>query len=134
MSITLSPFVSRHPEMPARSTGLEGCCSGRLDRRPSKLALLAPQGDGLTISRVYGSLRKFAAHFIGVLAHRRHRSVAARVGIMPRRRRIAHRPAGRADRDAAQMRMLRQVRWRVDAGKGDVRGGELLLEQRRIEQ
>src|SRR6516225_3186291 len=76
---------------------------------------------------------KFRAHFIGVLADRRHRSVVSRVGIMPRRRRIGHRPARRADGDAAQMRMMRQVRWRIDAGKGNVGGGELLLEQRCVQ-
>ena len=34
----------RHPEVPARNEGLEGCTAP--DRRPSRLASLAPQGDG----------------------------------------------------------------------------------------
>src|SRR5580700_666838 len=39
----LTLFVYRHPEVPARSAGLEGCRPRR--RGPSRLATLAPQGD-----------------------------------------------------------------------------------------
>src|SRR5580704_17199807 len=39
-------FVARHPEVPAHSAGLEGCRPRRPGRRPSRLASLAPQGDG----------------------------------------------------------------------------------------
>jgi error-prone DNA polymerase len=55
----LTLFVDRHPEVPARSAGLEGCRPERRGRRPSRLAepvigpatsgrtrWLAPQGDG----------------------------------------------------------------------------------------
>jgi error-prone DNA polymerase len=42
----LELFVDRHPEVPARSAGLEGCQPMHLGRRPSRLASLAPQGDG----------------------------------------------------------------------------------------
>src|SRR5580704_7784152 len=42
----LTLFVDRHPEVPARSAGLEGCRPRRPGRRPSRLASLAPQGDG----------------------------------------------------------------------------------------
>jgi len=45
--IALPPLnFNRHPEMPARSAGLEGCLPQRPGRRPSRLAALAPQGDG----------------------------------------------------------------------------------------
>jgi error-prone DNA polymerase len=42
----LTLFVARHPEVPARSAGLEGCRPRPPGRRPSRLASLAPQGDG----------------------------------------------------------------------------------------
>jgi hypothetical protein len=38
--------IARHPELPARGVGLEGCQLNRSGRRPSRLAGLAPQGDG----------------------------------------------------------------------------------------
>ena len=42
----LTLFSVRHPEVPARSAGLEGCQPQRSGRRPSRLASLAPQDDG----------------------------------------------------------------------------------------
>src|SRR5580704_18519696 len=44
-------IVHRHPEVLARSASLEGCRPRRPGRRPSRLASLAPQGDGLRIAR-----------------------------------------------------------------------------------
>jgi error-prone DNA polymerase len=49
MLIAIPPvdlFSAPHPEVPARSAGLEGCQRRLSDRRPSRLASLAPQGDG----------------------------------------------------------------------------------------
>ena len=49
MLIAIPPvdlFSVRHPEVPALSAGLEGCQRKLSGRRPSRLASLAPQGDG----------------------------------------------------------------------------------------
>jgi error-prone DNA polymerase len=49
MLIALPPltlFSVRHPEVPARRTGLEGCEQRHPGRYPSRLASLTPQGDG----------------------------------------------------------------------------------------
>ncbi len=70
---------------------------------------------------------KFRAHLFGVLAERRHRSIAPRRrGALLGRRRIGHRPARRADRDAAQVRMAPKLGRTVDPRESDVGGGELL--------
>jgi error-prone DNA polymerase len=52
--IALPPLnIDRHPEVPARSAGLEGCPLERQGRHPSRLATLAPQGDGSFTSRLH---------------------------------------------------------------------------------
>jgi error-prone DNA polymerase len=53
------PDLDRHPEVPARRAGLEGCQPQRPDRRPSRLAALAPQDDGSTfVSRLSALTRE----------------------------------------------------------------------------
>jgi error-prone DNA polymerase len=63
MLIALPPrtlFSARHPEVPARSAGLEGCQSKRSDHRPSRLASLMPQGDGRESSTFIACLSALA--------------------------------------------------------------------------
>src|SRR5580704_6047263 len=74
-----------------------------------------------------GCSHEFRANLCGVLADRGHRTIVSGSAALLGRRRIGHRTARRADGDAAQMRMARQLRGRVDAGKGDIGGRELLL-------
>src|SRR5262249_56619742 len=55
----------------------------------------------------------------GVLAERGHGAVAGWRGVRPRRRGgVAHRPPGRADLDAAQLRVDREI-----GGRAGARGG-----------
>ena len=60
--------------------------------------------------RVHGRRHEFRPHLHGMLAERRHGTVMGRRGSAPRRwRRIRHRTARRADRNAPQMRMAREA-------------------------
>src|ERR1700724_2396306 len=78
---------------------------------------------------------EFRPRLVGVLAERRYRTVAARRRrVHFRRRRIRDRAVWRADRNAAQMRMMRELGGRVDLRKGDVGGGELLRDLRGVER
>src|ERR1700685_2009939 len=84
-----------------------GSCS---DVQPSTLAhdLATP-----TLPSPTRGEGKFRAHLRGVFADCRHRTVVPRGAALLGRRRIGHRPARRADGDAAQMRMARQLGRRV---------------------
>jgi error-prone DNA polymerase len=72
--IALPPLnMDRHPEVPARSAGLEGCQLQRPGRRPSRLATLAPQGDGSSFTSRLVALARAApgrTFLAGVHAHR----------------------------------------------------------------
>src|SRR5580704_1888983 len=58
-----------------------------------------------------GGAHKLRAYLFGVLAERGHRAVASGfAGPVSRRRRVRDRAARRADGDAAQMRVTRQIR------------------------
>src|ERR1700722_19157972 len=62
MLIAIPPvdlFSVRHPEVPALSPGLEGCQRKLSDRRPSRLASLAPQGDGNEASPSRREVKQF---------------------------------------------------------------------------
>src|SRR5262249_33465926 len=77
-----------------------------------------------------GRTQKLRTYFLRMFADGGHRAVAARRTVVaPRRRRIRYRPARRADSDAAQMRVVRQVRGAIDACKGDIGGGELFFQR-----
>src|SRR5262249_19669838 len=78
---------------------------------------------------------KLRAHFIRVFAQRRPRAGAARSRrVHFRRSRIRDGPVWRADRDAAQMRMMGKFGGRVDLRKSEVGGGEFLRELRGAER
>ena len=62
MLIAIPPvdlFSVRHPEVPALSAGLEGCQRKLSGRRPSRLASLAPQGDGNEASPSRREVKQF---------------------------------------------------------------------------
>src|SRR5262249_51840776 len=72
-------------------------------------------------------------NFGGVLAERGNGAVAAWRAVVARGRRgVAHRPRGRGDVDAAQLRMHREIGGGVDAGKGDVGAAKLFRPRRRV--
>jgi len=69
----LTLFADRHPEVPARSAGLEGCRPRRPGHRPSRLASLAPQGDGNEFAERLSALARVApnrAFLAGIHYHR----------------------------------------------------------------
>src|SRR5215831_20155275 len=72
-------------------------------------------------------------NFGGVLAERGNGAVAAWRAVVARGRRgVAHRPRGRGDVDAAQLRMHREIGGGVDAGKGDVVFRKFLRQRRLV--
>src|SRR5262249_22288966 len=73
-----------------------------------------------------GTWQELGPDLGAVLAERGHGAVAPRRGVAARGRRgVAHRPRRRADLDAAQLRMHREIGGGGCAGGGAVRGGEL---------